>query len=286
MGGRAKRKLKLASMVGLLGACRAQPAALPPRPSNVLFEGDSPYTHVLVTEDAPGVRVLRFAADGARQDVVRVGQPLDLQLPYVQSSMAALALLPEAGPRRVLIIGFGVGAMAGFLRALYPEVIIDGVDIDPTVVDLATRYFGLLPDPRTRVHVMDGAAFLKASEGDYDLIFIDAFAGNRVPRHFLTPAFMEAVKAKLSAGGVSVGNVWGPLSNPDYGAVVAQYRSAFETVCMLPAPGSGNRTFLARRDPAPYPAAALFTEKAAALARAKALPFALEPFVQQGCLAP
>lgn len=73
----------------------------------VLYEKESPYTLISVTEDEEGRRYLGFDASGALQSVVRPGKPLDLVLPYTQVSMVGLAYVPA--PKRILIVGLGAG---------------------------------------------------------------------------------------------------------------------------------------------------------------------------------
>jgi len=77
--------------------------------------------------------------------------------------------------RRVLVIGLGGGSLVtGFLDD-YPDVLVDVVEVDPVVVDVARRYFGLPKSRRLRVLVDDGRAFLRRTRRRYDLIVMDAY---------------------------------------------------------------------------------------------------------------
>ena len=93
-----------------------------------------------MTQDAAGLRTLRFEKDGARQTVVRPGEPGRLEMPYQRVALAGLALCPE--PRRILVVGLGGGALPSFLRVHYPDAAIDAVEIDPQVVEVAKDFFG------------------------------------------------------------------------------------------------------------------------------------------------
>src|SRR5688572_5097796 len=75
-------------------------------------------TSLIVTEDADGLRALRFGQGGARQSLVRPGDPRQLELPYTRMSMVGLAFVPQ--PRRILVVGLGGGAVPMFLRAVVP----------------------------------------------------------------------------------------------------------------------------------------------------------------------
>src|SRR5690242_10721813 len=64
---------------------------------SVLYEKNSAFGPVIVTEDEKGLRTLRFEKGGARQSVVKPGDPDHLELPYARSAFAGLALSAEPG---------------------------------------------------------------------------------------------------------------------------------------------------------------------------------------------
>src|SRR3989304_10594088 len=89
----------------------------------VLYEKQSPYNTIVVTEDDRGLRTLWFEKGGARQSVVKVGDPDHLELPYARAMPVRLALVEK--PERGLIVGLGGGTSPGFLPAHYPDTTID-----------------------------------------------------------------------------------------------------------------------------------------------------------------
>ena len=117
--------------IGLL-AVAAMAAAQAP---GVLYEKQSQYNTILVTEDAPGLRTLLFEKHGARQSVVKLGDPDHLELPYTRVMAVGLAVVQQ--PQRVLIVGLGGGTIPTFLRKHYAQTAIDVVDIDPEVAEVA-----------------------------------------------------------------------------------------------------------------------------------------------------
>jgi spermidine synthase len=197
-----------------------------------------------VTEDATGLRTLRFAKDGARQSVVKPGDAGHLEMPYLRVALAGLAL--HAEPRRILVVGLGGGALPSFLRVHYPDAAIDAVEIDPQVVDVAKRFFGFREDARLRAHVGDGRAFVEAArESSYDVIVLDAFGAYSAPRRLTTLEFLQAVRRALAPGGVAIGNVWKPAENPLYDAMLLTYRDAFDELYLLDVEGYSNQILLA-----------------------------------------
>lgn len=248
-------------------------------PRSVLYEKQSPYTFISVTEDGEGKRYLQFDRTGSLQSVVRPGKPLQLELAYTRVSMVGLAFVPE--PQRILVVGLGGGAMPMFLRAVLPEAHVDAVDIDPDVVEVARRYFGFKEDARLRAHVGDGRGFVEAKGAAYDLIFLDAYGPDSIPEHLATLEFLGAVRARLSERGAVVGNVWEYPPNPRFDSMVRTWQAGFKQLYTFDVRGSGNRILVG----VPYAekqAKAALEARAEKLERAKDVPFDLSALVAQG----
>nr|WP_284668393.1 fused MFS/spermidine synthase [Myxococcus sp. SDU36] len=245
----------------------------------VLYEKQSPYTLISVTEDEEGRRYLGFDASGALQSVVWRGRPLDLVLPYTQVSMVGLTYVPE--PRRILVVGLGGGAMPMFLRKVVPRAHIDVVDIDPDVVTVARRYFGFREDALLRAHVGDGRRFIEAERPAYDLIFLDAYGPDSIPEHLATQEFLKAVRAKLSPQGAVVGNVWAFPPNRHYDAMVRTWQVAFTQLYEFIVPQSSNRILVGVGYEAKV-AAKTLEARAEKLERTRGVPFDLSGLVDRG----
>jgi spermidine synthase len=209
----------------------------------ILFEQDSQYNTVVVTEDDQGLRTLWFERGGARQSVVKPGDPDHLELAYARAMLVGLGF--DAQPKRVLVVGLGGGTLPGFLHVHYPQAKIDVVDIDPVVVEVAKRYFGFREDETMRAHVADGRRFIEQSREPYDLIMLDAFGSDNIPYHLATRQFLEAVRRALAPGGVVVANVWSRASNPLYDAMVRTYQEVFDELYVFDVRGTGNKILVA-----------------------------------------
>jgi spermidine synthase len=209
----------------------------------ILYEKPSAYSTIVVSEDRDGLRILRFEKGGARQSVVKLGDPDYLALNYTPVAFLGLALVED--PRRLMVVGLGGGTMPMFLRNRYPNAAIDAVDIDPDVVHVAREYFGFREDPQMRAHVADGREFVEQTKQPYDAIFLDAFGSRNVPRHLTTVEFLRGVRRALSPGGVVVGNIWSRDLNPLYDAMVRTYQEVFDDLYIIDVAGTGNRILLA-----------------------------------------
>jgi spermidine synthase len=258
-------------LLSALGACAA---------AQVLHERRGLHGDIIVTAEPGGLRTLRFAMDGARQSVVRLGDPEHLELPYARVAMAGLALVEE--PRRVLVVGLGGGSLPSFLRNRFPGTVIDIAELDADVADVARRYFGFREDARMAVHIGDGRRFIEGAPAlHYDAIFLDAFGAYSVPPHLATQEFLQAVRRALAPGGVVVGNVWNRSANPVYDSMVRTYRSVFDELCILEVPGDVNRIVLALPSARGVDRAAL-ERRARALATARGFRFDLGALAESG----
>jgi spermidine synthase len=214
------------------------------RQDKVLYEKKSQYNEIVVTEDARGLRTLWFEKGGARQTVVKPGDPDHLELPYARTMLCVLAFSEK--PQRVLIIGLGGGSLPMFLRKHYPQAAIDVVDIDPDVVAVAKKYFGFREDATLKAHAADGRKFVEQAQKPYDIIFLDAFGSDSIPYHLATKEFLVAVRAKLAPGGVVVGNVWSRNANALYDSMVRTYQEVFDELYIFDVPQAWNQILIAR----------------------------------------
>ncbi|MFY0536314.1 fused MFS/spermidine synthase [Nannocystis pusilla] len=188
-------------------AAIARPAAAA---ETVLAEAVSRYNRIRVAESGT-VRTMYFVGDDGTQFIESRhdrSRPQSLDLDYTRTMMAGFLLQPR--PRRLLMLGLGGGGMSNYLKARFPELEIDAVDIDPEVVRLAQEFFDVpKDDPRYRVHVADARLFVERAAADvrWDMIMLDAFRGVFVPYHLKTAEFYRACLARLAPDGVVVANL-------------------------------------------------------------------------------
>jgi len=168
----------------------------------VLFVGDSPYHRVTVRERRGMMRILTFGA--GTQSRMLLKDPLGPGAIYTDAAHISRLMRPSV--RRVLIIGLGGGTTPKQFVNYYPDTTVDVVDVDPVVVDVARKYFGVQPSDRLRIHVADGRLFLKRSSEKWDLILIDTYTTNRygdtIPPHLVTQEFFREASHHLSDGGI------------------------------------------------------------------------------------
>lgn len=246
--------------------------------TRVVFESDSEFGDVRVTERSDGLRSLHTGEGRARQSAIYPGRPMQLVHEYTRVGMVGLALVaPDA---RILFVGLGGGAMPMYARQVMPAAHIDVVEIDPVIVAVAERWFGFVPDDRMVVHTGDGRAFIENTPpGRYDLIVLDAFSDDEVPYSLTTRQFLDAVRTRLTPNGVVVSNLW--TAQRSYEAMLATYAAVFDQVHLLRVPQRAQHILVAGSAARPLDRPAL-VGAARALAERVELGFDLTRLVEDG----
>ncbi|MBI3956778.1 MAG: fused MFS/spermidine synthase [Candidatus Kerfeldbacteria bacterium] len=197
--------LALAVPIVLFFATRGTPL----RPGErVLDERDSAYQYIRVVEDDDGIRSLRINDGLGVQSLYR--DDLLLYDSYFDYYSVLPYLLTPRTDLKVLLVGLAGGTIA----RQYDEIVgkdfsitMDGVEIDPEVVQTAREYFAL-DRGILNVHVADGRAFVAASAERYDIIIVDAYTQQiYIPPHLTTAEFFGAARERLGDNGVFAINI-------------------------------------------------------------------------------
>jgi spermidine synthase len=202
----------------------------------------------IVVVDRDGRRCLRLddSPTGLNQSCVDLAAPARLAFGYARA-MVVLTLNWQPEPRRILVIGVGGGSIPMALAAALPAVHIDAVDIDPAVLDVARRYFGLRSGEGLRVIAADGRDFVfeaVRAGRRYDAVLLDAFDADGIPPPLFDAGFLAAVRRLLSPGGLFVANTFaaGPRHEDESRAAASAFGRYLDIV---PGEASGNRLIVA-----------------------------------------
>lgn len=199
----------------------------------VLYDKESLY-HRIIVEEHDDIRYLRFDAQ-ATQSAVSVEDPSALVLRY--SRYAYLPFLFQPDPQQILMIGLGGGTLPRKWHQDYPQVRIDAVEIDPQVIEVAKQFFFFREDGRLRAITQDGRQFVQRTSSRYDLVFVDAYRGSRIPFHLTTREFLQEVRGRLTQKGVVAFNLIGALTGSKsmlFRSLVKTLRGVFPQVYVFP----------------------------------------------------
>ncbi len=123
---------------------------------------------------------------------------------YGRESGAGLTwrVLEPRGPIKLGVVGLGAGTMATYGRG---GDTVRFYDLNPLVVSFARRYFTFLADCPAHVDVVLGDARLSLAREQsqkFDMLVIDAFAGDAIPVHLLTREAFNIYWRHLKPDGV------------------------------------------------------------------------------------
>jgi spermidine synthase len=170
----------------------------------LVHETESTYQYVQIVERSDGSRVLQLNEGVAVHSIWR---PSSVLTGGEWDMFLVVPPLLDRPVERMLVIGNAGGTIARAYGELYPEVKIDGVEIDPEVTEAGRRYLGLGDNPNLTVHDEDGRPFLRLTEERYDVIVVDAYRQPYIPFYLATKEFFELARDRLEPGGILALNV-------------------------------------------------------------------------------
>ncbi|NBW56398.1 hypothetical protein EBR43_01165 [bacterium] len=149
------------------------------------------------------LRCLSFVEPGqVTQTCLDLNSPLKLVYGYQQIITASTLAIQT--PKSICVVGLGGGTLPQALRTLYPQAMIDVVEVNRDVLDCAKQYFNFKPCERLKVIIGDGVEYFQNISADqrYDMVVMDAFDAIYIPPAFLTESFVESVYNHLNEDGV------------------------------------------------------------------------------------
>ncbi|NYF78044.1 spermidine synthase [Granulicella arctica] len=123
---------------------------------------------------------------------------------YAEDSGIGLALTNccADAPRRIGIVGLGVGTLAAYGR---PGDQIRFYEINPLVRPIAENLFTYLRDSAAQTTFADGDArtsLAREAPQHFNVLAVDAFTGDAIPLHLLTTQAMQLYRIHLAPGGI------------------------------------------------------------------------------------
>lgn len=237
------------------------------RGCRLISEDDSAYNYIQIVERDSGAQgsmiglVLnegqaihsiyypRFAQTGNPLDLL-TGGPWDFYniAPYFYPNRDPVSV------KSMAMIGSAAGSVPKQFLAVYGnDAIVDGVEIDPRIVELGREYFamqdvgyyqaqGQPPQfPNFKTYVTDGRVFFASTDRKYDIIGMDAYKQPYIPFHLTTKEFFQTVRDHLAPGGVAVVNAGRPGTDYRLANVLASTMSSvFPQVYMIDVPTNFN----------------------------------------------
>ncbi len=189
----------------------ARPLRAPAPNARLLYDDESAYNYIQVQEDAAGTRFL-YLNEG--QGVHSQWHAAEI---FYDGAWDYFLAAPYFNPPPVrannveslLLIGLAAGTVARQYSAVYANIPIIGIELDPAIVAVGAEFFDMngASMPNLAVHVGDGRFLLNQTDGRFSVIGIDAYRPPYIPWHLTTIEFFTEVKARLTDDGAVAINV-------------------------------------------------------------------------------
>jgi spermidine synthase len=151
--------------------------------------------------------------------------------------------------QRIAIVGLAAGTTARQATAVFGDIPIDGYEIDPKIVEVGQKYFGMTM-PNLNVYVGDGRWGLEKSPYKYDIIAVDAYRPPYIPPHLTTREFFEICAEHLAENGVLAINVGrAPQDRRLINDLAATIRSVLPSTHVMDIPYTFNSILYATKQP-------------------------------------
>jgi spermidine synthase len=188
-------------------------------------------------EDKEGEPVRILILDRLVHSYSSLTNPKKLVYGYEQVYAEATAYQAQRhNPLKALFIGGGGYTFPRYMEAIYPGSILDVIEIDPGVTEIAYDLLGLARDSKIASYNEDARMFLKRPPAvKYDLVMGDAFNDYSVPYHLTTQEFNERVAAWLADDGLYMVNMIDGPRRDFLRAYVNTLGQTFTNVYVIPA---------------------------------------------------
>ncbi|KKU30415.1 MAG: hypothetical protein UX44_C0023G0007 [candidate division WWE3 bacterium GW2011_GWA1_46_21] len=126
--------------------------------------------------------------------------------------MVELLKLEVTDMASVMVLGLGGGTVAHLISKAFPQAIIVSVEIDPAMVDIANRFFGVDKIPNHRVIVDDACRVVvdpdefELKESTFDALIVDIFCGQTYPDLGDSGNFVSRAVKLVKSGGLVIFN--------------------------------------------------------------------------------
>ena len=190
------------------------------------------------------------------QGSMRIKEPFELELEYIQRMMAWLMFVDPASVagRHAMQLGLGAGAITKFCHKKL-RMCSTAIELNPQVLSVCRAWFKLPPDgPKLRVVLADAADEIRKDEwrGTVDALAVDLYDHNAAAPVLDSADFYADCRALLSEGGCMTVNLFGRGSS--FAESVEKLAGVFgeDALWAFKPTREGNTVVLAQRTPSRF----------------------------------
>jgi len=155
---------------------------------------------------------------------------------FYHENLVHPAAVAHPGPRRALVIGGGDGGSSEELLKHRTLEVVHMAELDPVVIEVARKQFArvhrnVFDDPRLKVTVGDGLAYLRSTDVRYDLVSMDLTDPVGPSMELYSPATFALARRAMAPGGALTLHIGSPFSHPQrVRSTLASLRQVFAKV--------------------------------------------------------
>jgi spermidine synthase len=139
---------------------------------------------------------------------------------FYHENLVHPAAIAHPNPKRALVIGGGDGGSSEELLKHSTLEVVHMAELDPVVVEVCRTRFGavhrgVFEDPRFKLTVGDGLAYLESTDVRYDLVSMDLTDPVGPSVELYSPATFALAKRAMTPGGALTLHIGSPFSHPE-----------------------------------------------------------------------
>lgn len=193
---------------------------------------------VPVVSHEGGVLTLHFGSDYVQSQML-IDDPDFLTLAYTRAMMAFELFKPD--PRSIALVGLGGGSIAKWCYRHHPRATLTVIEINPHIIAVRDQ-FRIPPDnDRFQILCDDGAQFIARNTSSLDILLVDVFGVDSLPKELCSHGFYDSCYHALSDSGLLVVN----LCAEDKRTILTRIRKSFRGQVLLSSDKDGNTVVFA-----------------------------------------
>ena len=155
---------------------------------------------------------------------------------FYHENLVHPAAVAHPAPRRALVIGGGDGGSSEEILKHSTIELVHMAELDPVVLEISKEHFGKVhrgafDDPRFKLTVGDGLAYLRTTSIRYDLVSMDLTDPIGPSVELYSPQTFALVKRAMTANGALTLHIGSPFSHPQrVRSTLANLREVFPLV--------------------------------------------------------
>lgn len=109
--------------------------------------------------------------------------------------------------QKILLLGLGGGSVVAAINRAFPDADIIGVEVDPQMITLGKKYFGLAAKRNLHIVNADAMNYCTAKKNQlFDIIISDVYIGYESPKKLESAKFLQALLHLLTNDGILICN--------------------------------------------------------------------------------